>query len=201
MVSTLLIDGIVVCIVIVALFTIYTYKRNKYAKDAQTLLRAEIELPTGWTMCRFVDWDINTEEIDVDGKIYSLNPNKTRWSKYPLVPFLGLKSMQVPIRTEYWYEDNPNPKAAPSKDDIERLVDGSGNDAFFITGERFRAKLNNYQSAAASMDVQLEQERQDELTRAIGNQPNKAVVYISLITTIVLIGVVLLIVAQIGGLV
>jgi len=96
-----------------------------------------------------------------------LIPAIRRWAKYPARPFLGLSTLQVDVRTETWYYNNPEPVTAPENRTLVTAVD-----AQFHTRE-IAAEM-------AAVEIQEQEGRQRELMKAIANQPHKTVVYVLL---------------------
>lgn len=90
-----------------------------------------------------------------------------RRAKWPLNPFLGLGTLQVDVRTEAWWLNNPEPITP-----IENRTLVTSVDAAFHTRESDAEK--------ASVEINEQEARQKQLTSAIANQPNKMVLYIGL---------------------
>ena len=105
--------------------------------------------------------------------IDKLIPAIRRWGKYPPTPFLGLRTLQVDVRTEAWYLNNPEPITPPETRTTVTSVD---------------AQFHTREAAAemAAVEIQEQEARQRQLLEAIRNQPHKMVVYIMLGATIVL---------------
>lgn len=190
MITTVLIDIFIIMVAVTAVVILYHIKRNKYAREASHNIMCEIEQPTGFCEYHVLPCDLSADSVTINNIVYFLNPEHIRWGKYPLMPFMGFQSLQVPIRKEQWYQDNPNPKYAWTEED---------GLPYYVTGAIIDAKVKEIQASMIGMDIQEAEERQAELTYAITNQPNKLVVYILLGTTIVTLGVLSLMVAQIGG--
>ena len=114
-----------------------------------------------------------------DFKMARLIPAIRRWGKYPPTPFLGLKTLQVDVRTESWYLNNPEPITPPETRNTITAVD-----AQFHTRE-MAAEI-------AAVEVQEQEARQRQLMEAIRNQPHKMVLYIMLGASI-LIGILALV--------
>lgn len=94
-------------------------------------------------------------------------PAIRRWGKYPSAPFLGIKTLQVDVRTEAWYLNNPEPITAP-----ENRTTVTAVDAQFHTRE-MAAEI-------AAVEIQEQEARQRQLMEAISNQPHKMLVYVLL---------------------
>ena len=90
-----------------------------------------------------------------------------RWGKYPERPFLGLGTLQVDVRTESWYYNHPEPITPPESRTLVTAVD-----AQFHTRE-IAAEM-------AAVEIQEQEARQQQLIKAIQNQPHKLVVYVGL---------------------
>lgn len=162
-----LLDAAILAILAFITLAMVFIKRNQYAKDAVGKLQAEIQLPTGWSEYYTIPVDDNAKSVTIDDFIYLLNPEKRRYGKYPMAPFMGLKWLQVPIRIESWGKDNPEP--------IRQTYDKS-----VATSAEIKAMTREIQATTAAMQIQEIDSRQKELTNAIANQPNKNIVYIGL---------------------
>ena len=162
-----LMDAAILAILGFIVLVMVFIKRNRYAKDAVGKLSAEIQLPTGWSSYYTIPVDDNAKTVTIDDFIYFLNPEKRRFGKYPMAPFMGLKWLQVPIRIESWAKDNPEP--------IRWSYDKS-----VATSAEIKAMTREIQATTAAMQIQEIDARQQELTNAISNQPNKMIVYIGL---------------------
>jgi len=158
--------AILTILAFIALVMIFI-KRSQYAKDAVGKMQAEIQLPTGWSEYHIVPVDDNAKSVTVGNFIYLLNPEKRRYGKYPMSPFMGLRWLQVPIRIESWGKDNPEP--------IRQTYD-----KVIATSAEIKAMTREIQATTAAMQIQEIDARQKELTNAITNQPNKSIVYIGL---------------------
>jgi len=90
-----------------------------------------------------------------------------RRSKWPVNPFLGLGMLQVDVRTESWYLNNPEPITP-----IENRTLVTAVDAAFHTRQSDAEK--------ASEEINEQQALHKELTSALANQPNKMIIYIGL---------------------
>jgi len=100
-------------------------------------------------------------------QVKTLIPAIRRWGKYPPTPFLGLRTLQVDVRTEAWYLNNPEPITAPETRTTVTAVD---------------AQFHTREAAAemAAVEIQEQEARQRQLLEAIRNQPHKLVLYIML---------------------
>jgi hypothetical protein len=105
-------------------------------------------------------------------------PRRSRW---PLNPFLGLGMLQVDVRTEAWWLNNPEPITP-----IENRTLFTAVDAAFHTRQSDAEK--------ASEEINEQQALHKELTSALANQPNKMIIYIGLAVIAILniVGIVLM---------
>jgi len=162
-----LLDGAILAILFAVALILIFIKRNSNNKDALSKIRAEIILPTGWSEYHTVPCDVNAKTVSVGDYIYTLNPQKHRYGKHPMNPFMGLSWLQVPIRIETWMKDNTE----PVRGDYSHQV---------ATAAEIKAMTREIQATTAAMEIQEIDQRQKELTNAISNQPNKVIVYIGL---------------------
>ena len=162
--------AIIGVVVLVAIFL----KKRRYQSEASRCVQAEILLSTGWPEYHTVRSGANDEWLKVKGCEYKLNPKQRRWGLHPRVPFLGLSDLQVPIRRETWYKDNPNP--VYRSEDVPQ-----------VTAAEVQAKTREAMAIAAGAEAVEMEARQRQLVDAIQNQPNKLWVYLGL-------GVILLVV-------
>jgi hypothetical protein len=178
----------------IALILIFV-KRNQYQKEAVHCIRAEIQLSTGWSEYYTVPCNDNDKSISIHDKatkgdfIYMLDVKRRRYGKHPMNPFMGLGWLQVPIRIETWTKDIPEPLRLRTDKEI------------IATSAEIKAMTREIQATTAAMQIQEIDARQDELTKAIGNQPSKMIVYI-LLGLSVLVGIIsiFMIYSQIGNL-
>ena len=158
--------AILAIIGVVVLVAIYV-KRGHYQRDAARCIQAEILLSTGWPEYHTVRCGPSDEWIRVGGYEYKLDPKKRRWGLHPRLPFLGLAALQVPIRRETFYKDNPDPvyrdKEVPE-----------------VTASEIHAKTREATAIAAGAEIVEMEARQTQLVNAIANQPNKTYVYLGL---------------------
>jgi hypothetical protein len=167
-----LLDGAILAIIGMVLMVVVIFKRGKYQKEAEQCIRCEIHLPTGWSEYYVVPCDISAKCVTVKDFIYTIDPHQRRYGKHPLNPFLGLGMLQVPVRIESWYQDNPE----PMRQSYETTI---------ATAAEIKAITREVSATTAAMQIQEIEARQNELVKAISNQPNKAVVYILLIIAII----------------
>lgn len=169
--------AIIGVVVLVAIFV----KKRQYQKEARRCVQAEILLSTGWPEYHTVRCGVNDAWVKLKGFEYKLNPLKTRWGMHPRVPFLGLSDLQVPIRRETWYKDDPNPIYRTSE-----VPD--------VTSAEIQAKTREATAIAAGAEAVEMESRQRQMVEAIANQPNKTYVYLGL--GLVFVGVVVLVVQR-----
>lgn len=100
--------------------------------------------------------------------------NERRWGKHPLIPFMGLSTLLVPIRKETFYLNNPIPM---------RL--GPVPSAEYMAAE-IAAMKRGAIAAAGTIKLAESEARQRQLSDAIANQPNKTYVYAALVGIIIL---------------
>lgn len=186
------IDIFILMAVALGLAITILYKRSKYMKEAENCIRAEIEQPTGWTKYVTTVCDMNAKTITIDLFDYVLHPKKTRWGKHPRIPFAGITWLQVPIRVEKWFQDNPNPIQPPNPPEEEK---------YFVTAAEIKAISREMQAAEAGMEIQEAEARQKELTDTIARMPHKMIVYIALGACVIFSFIGLAIVAQLGGII
>ena len=160
-----LIDGAILAVIGIVLLILIMVKRGKYQKEATNCIRAEIQLPTGWSNYFTIPCDSNAKSVSIDNSIYLLDPNKRRWGRHPMNPFMGLTWLQVPIRIETWSKDIPEPLRLEQKTTI-------------ATADEIKAITREIQATNAAMMIQELESQQKELVNAISNQPNKILVYV-----------------------
>lgn len=195
--------AIVGCVVLGIIF----WKKNQYARQSQGRLMAEVKQPGGWPKYYVVrysedakwvrlgrgdymlpkgvrDNPENPEDMsDVDrckqrGE-YLLKPSIKEWDWYPRRPFLGLRWLQVPIRKQSWYLDDPTPIVWP-----EYRVE--------VTAIDVQARTREMEAMLEGLETQEQEARQRQLTNALENQPNKLYVYLMVGVNIVLTVVILI---------
>ena len=199
---TILMDLAILAIVGIVALIYINYKRGQYQREAVRCIRAEIVQPTGWSKFYIAPCEPDAKSVTVDGLHYFLdfpeaevpikdNPgkgekrkeapaNQRRWGRHPMVPFLGLTTMQVPIRIESWYLGNPIPVrqgAVPSPEYMAMEIEAMKRGAI---------------AAAGTIKLAETEARQKELANAIGNQPNKTYVYagiVAILIAVIVVGV------------
>jgi len=215
-----LLDGAILAIIAFIALIMVFLKRNRYQKEAVNKLRAEIQLPTGWSDYFVVDVNDNARTVTVGKFVYFLNPEKRKYGKHPLNPFMGLSWLQVPIRTESWAKDNPEPIQASYEVIETGEKDAEGNNIkvpiiYYDTdddGNRVVAKTlvassmeikaveDEHTAVATAMEIQEMHAQQKALVSAIENQPNKMIVYVGLGVVVLVCIVNLIYIVQIAGL-
>jgi hypothetical protein len=221
-----LLDGAILAVLAFIAIVMVFVKRGQYAKQAEKSIRAEIQLPTGWSEYHVVPCDDNAREIEVrdgdksSGK-YMLNPERRRYGKHPMNPFMGLSWLQVPIRIEAWAKDNPEP-IKPSYEFIEVTEEQDGKQVttkvpvinydtdedgnrvvanYLIASSReIKAVEDEHTAVATAMEIQEMHAQQTALISAIKNQPNKMVIYLGLGLNALLLIINLVYIVQIAGL-
>lgn len=159
-----LLDAAILALLALGAMIAIFIKRSKYQRESLGCIRAEILLPTGYAEYHTVPSDLNAKTLSIGNFIYFLNPDKRRWGKHPMNPFMGLSWLQVPIRVETWFKD----VAEPMRETYDKII---------ATGAEIKAITREIQATTAAMQIQEIDERQEELTKAISNQPNKNIVY------------------------
>ena len=160
--AILSIVGVVIAVAILV-------KKGQYQKEAAKCIQAEMLTATGWPEYHTVKCGINDEWVKVGNGEYKLDPNHKRWGFHPRLPFMGLASLQVPIRRETWYKDAPKSLPVfPQQNSPE------------ITAAEIQAKTREAAAIAAGAEIVEIEARQRQLVDAITNQPNKMVVYVGL---------------------
>ena len=154
-------------------------KRGQYQRETQKCTQCEIRQPTGWSEFYTVPCAINAKTVDVAGGTYRLNPEKRSWGLHPRLPFLGLSSLQVPIRKETWYKDNPE----PIKDPKQNLSP--------LTAAELKAIQREGRATMAARHSQQLEAANKQVIEAIANQANKVYVYLGL--GVVVLGIIILV--------
>ena len=170
-------------IVLIALFR----KRGQYQKVARQCIQAEIWQPTGWPEFYTVKCALGATTVNINEKTYKLNPDQRRWGLHPRLPFLGLASLQVPIRKEYWYVENDAPITSPGKE--SKGLISSEIKALQRAGRATQAARHSQQLEAAN----------NQVINVLANQARKEYLYLGL--GIVVLGIIVLVVRSfvIGG--
>ena len=172
------------------------YYRGRYAKEALGRVMVEIWMPSGWSNYYVVRPTMDGW-VNVGAGAYKLAPqvpDKTdnpgeekknriitpakRWDMYPRRPFLGLKLLQVPIRKESFYWNNPDPITWTENRTTVTAVD---------------AKTHTREVAAQHIAANIAETeaRQRKWEEVINKLPDKMVLYILIGIAIILSLVVL----------
>ena len=176
--AILAIVGIVIVVAILV-------KKGQYQREAAKCIQAEILTATGWPEYHTVRCGINDEWVKIGSGDYKLDPNHKRWGVHPRLPFMGLASLQVPIRKETWYKDNPNvPQDVKDKNPNVPAFRNPGTPQ--VTSAEIQAKSREAAAIGAAAEVAELEAQQRRVVDAIANQPNKMVVYVGLGIAIIL---------------
>ena len=159
--AILAVVGIIVLVVI-------QVKKGQYLKESERRIQAEVWLPTGHREYHTVPCDMNAKTVTVGSYTYHLNPNRIRWGRHPRLPFMGLASMQVPIRLESWFQNIKEPIAIP-----EEKVNT-------LSASELRALMRQGRATLVARHSQLLVAGEKRVVEAIANQPNKVVLYVLL---------------------
>jgi len=190
-----LVDFLVFVLFVVGIIFLMAFRMYR---NAQGKIIAEVWEPSGYPVRKLTKWDRTGKTVEVDGCTYFLSKELTskekdelleqgiavypshRYTNYGFWPFKAI------LRIESWERNNPE----PIRPRYDKPV---------MTAAEITASKNEIQATTLAMDIQENQERQKQLTNAIANQPNKLVVYILGIGTMLLSFVTLIIVWQLTG--
>jgi len=162
-----LMNGAILAIMAFILLVMVQVKRAKHAKDSEGKIRGEVQLSTGWSEYHIVPCGLSDKSVQIGNFVYMLDPDKRKWGKHPMNPFMGLSALQVPIRIEAWEKDNPE----PIRSSYEKTV---------ATSAEIKAMLDEHTASVTAMGIQELDSQHKVLMRALANQPNKNYVYIGL---------------------
>jgi hypothetical protein len=109
-----------------------------------------------------------------------------RWGRYPERPFLKLWQLQVPIRKESFFYNNPEPITPP-----EERIKVTATDAALLVRQ-----LNAQETATEIVETQA---LEKQLLNTVANLPNKMVLYIGIVGILVADVVILIILHGMGG--
>ena len=157
----------VLSVIAAGVLVLIIWKRSQYQKLAEKCIRAEIQLPSGWSEFHVVPCEINAKSVSINDFIYMLDPNVKRWGKFPMSPILGVTALQATIRIESWAKDN----SEPIRPKYDHLI---------ATAAEIQAMTREIQATTGAMQIQEIDARQKELVAAISNQPSKMIVYVLL---------------------
>ena len=159
--AILAIVGVIVAVAIL-------HKRGQYQKEATGRIQVEIWLTTGYREYHTIPCDLNAKTVTIGSSTYYLNPGRIRWGRHPRLPFMGLASMQVPVRLESWFQGVAEPIAHPE----EQVTS--------LSAQEIRALMRQGRATLIARHSQLLEAGQKGLVNAIANQPNKVVLYVML---------------------
>ena len=177
-----LMDAAILALVVLGALIAIFVKRGKYQREAAECIQGEILLSTGQSEWHTVKCGVSDKWVKIDAFEYKLDLKHRRWGVHPRLPFLGLKSLQVPIRKETWKKDNPNPFF---RDD----------DTPEVTSAEIDAKTREASAIAAAVEATEMEARDKALRMAIQNQPAKMIVYIGL-AGLVIFDIILIVLIQ-----
>ena len=143
-------------------------KMGQYLKDAAGKIQVEIWLTTGYREYHTIPCDLNAQTVTIGSSTYYLNPQRIRWGRHPRLPFMGLASMQVPIRLESFFQGIKEPIAHPE----EQVTS--------LSAQELRALMRQGRATLIARHSQLLEAGQNRMIEAIANQPNKVVLYVLL---------------------
>lgn len=99
------------------------------------------------------------------------------WDRYPSTPFLGLKALQVPIRSQQWYENDPTP------------ITWKGHKEPPVTAIEAQAHTRQLDAQNVAIRIHESEEREKRLVALFQTVANKYAVYI-LLGAAVIIGII-----------
>ena len=188
----------ILAIVGVVIFALIFHYRGKYENEARGRVMVEIKMPSGWSQYYVVkpmtDGCVDLGKIghyklapqvpDRDKSETKGNPNPVitpskQWDMYPRHPFLGMRRLQVPIRREEFFLNNPEPITWP-----ENRITFTAIDARLHSKE-----VMAEQNAANIAETDARQRKWEEI---VGKIPDKMVLYL-LIGAAILVGIINLI--------
>lgn len=204
MTSTWLIIFAVV-VMILFLFVVIYIAASRNVKNTEGKMVAEIWESSGYPIRHLVPIDKNGKTVEVDGLVYALPREKNaevtgegnrkagegkqegddqhhypsrRYVLYPAKPPFGLRPLQTTLRIESWEKDNPEPIRP-----FYGRVDENGKfvaNQLTVTSSEWSAQKREIQATVLAMEIQENEARQKELTKALANQPSKMILYIGL---------------------
>lgn len=204
-----LIDFAIVAIVFAVALVYMQVKRGQYQREADRCIQAEIILETGKSEFHTVPCKERDEWVTVKGIDYHIDIDHRRWGRHPRVPWLGFKSMQVDIRKETWFKDDPNPAYRAKKklsfpkgfvlgerpltvEEREKLLlseEERQKGVSVLTGAEVNAKTKEAAAIFAGLQANELEANQKVLTTAITNMLAKTPAYVFFIV-IAAIGIV-----------
>lgn len=183
-----LVDAAIIALLFAVGLIVIFIQKGRYQKQAKKCIQVEIIRPTGWSSYYTPEINDNAKTIEIDNFIYVLDTEKRRWSLHPRNPIMNLSWLQAPIRKASFFQD----RADEVREDMTTPI---------ATAMEIQAISREIQATTAAMQIQEIEARQDELTKAILNQPAKAVVYVLMGFCTVCSAGALIIVAQMAGIV
>ena len=159
-------------------------KKGQYLTEAARCIQCEIKMPTGHDEYYTVPLEVSAEWVEIKGIKYNLPKDVKNWGLHPRLPFMGLHSLQVQIRKCTWYFNNPNPYYRDDKTPD-------------VTAAEIGAMAKEATAVAAGIAAVELKSQQEQMVKAIANQPDKTVVYVML--GIALIGIAIVAVQSLMG--
>lgn len=149
-------------------------KKGQYLREAATQIQCEIKMPTGHDEYYTVPLEVSAEWVEIKGVKYNLPKGKEvkNWGMHPRLPFMGLRSLQVQIRKCTWYFNNPNPFYRDDKTPE-------------VTAAEIGAMSKEATAVAAGVAAVELKSQQEQMIKAIANQPDKTVVYVGIIAAVI----------------
>jgi len=157
----------ILAIVGVVILSYIQVKKGQYLKEAATHIQCEVKMPTGHDEFHTVPLEVSAEWVEIKGIKYNLPKEVKNWGLHPRLPFMGLRSLQVQVRKCTWYFNNPNPYYRDDK-------------APEVTAAEIGAMAKEATAVAAGVAAVELKSQQEQMVKAIANQPDKTVVYVML---------------------
>lgn len=158
------------------------WKRSRYIRETQNHIKC-VYFSEGAAEPESIILPVGADGTEVQAPhghrvgTYFLNRKAMFDTPYPEKPFMGLWFIQVPIKTQWWDRDNPEPLTSYKHEPV------ATPEAIFHSGD------TNYMFALRQAKNELEAGRR-ELLKAQANKLNSNAVYLLLgINTLGLIGV------------
>lgn len=192
----------ILAIVAVIVFVWMNVKRGQYLREATTCIQGELISETGHSEYYTVPCKANDEWVKIGNKRYKLDTKRRRWGVHPRIPFIGIKSLQVPIRKETWYKDDPNPAYRIKRDlkgkteELQILTESQRQEAEnVLTAGEVDAMVREETATQAAIEAVEQESRQKQLVEALANQANKTVAYV--MWGIMILGIIILVINQV----
>ena len=196
--------GAIAAIVLVILLVVAFRKKGDYEQEVKGKIKAVVKRETGWPLKKVVKpmidgWvridrgdyklpdDSQQKETfdklsDVEKHLFAGDrmtiPSAMEWDFYPDNPFLGLKSLRVPIRVQEWYENDPRP--------VTWLRDREPE----VTTAEAQAHTRQLDAMIAGVRAQELESKSRQMMEAFQRIADKNLVYILLVANII-IGIVI----------